>query len=102
MILLKNKNFLLTIFSLVLFFVPIPISKFVGFFGFIYFTSKIWKNYFSIIFAEKFSILLYSLLGFFTVFSLLGLVSSIFVVYYTLNYSLIIYPLIITGFLTFI
>ncbi|OIO18656.1 MAG: hypothetical protein COY69_01930 [Candidatus Magasanikbacteria bacterium CG_4_10_14_0_8_um_filter_32_14] len=102
MILLKNKIFLLTILSLVLIAIPFPISKFVGFLSFLFFTSQIWKNNFSAIFAEKFSVFVYFLLGFFSVFSLLGLVSSIFVVYYTLNSSLIIYPFIITSFLTFV
>ena len=99
---LKNKNFLFTILSLILIAIPSPISKLLGFFGFLFFTSQIWKSFFSSLFAEKFSSLIYFLLGFFTVFSLLGLVSSIFVVYYTLNSTLLVCSFVITDFLTLV
>ena len=102
MMLLKNKNFLLVILSLVLLGLSWPISKFVGFFVLMFVASYIWQKYFYSIFQEKFSSFVYFLLGFFTVFSLLGLVSGVLVVYYTLNSVLIIYPFIITGFLTFV
>lgn len=98
--LFRNKIFLLIILSLILLVTPLPACKFVGFFIFLFFTARVWQDYFFEIFQKKFSSHLYFTLGLFTVFSLVGLVSSIFVVYYSLNSSLVIYPFVITALIT--
>jgi hypothetical protein len=98
---LKNKIFWLNILSLFLLAVPVVFLNISGFFLFILSNSFVWKKYFEVTLEKKVASFFYNFLAVFAIFTLLGLIASIFVVFYSLNSSLLIYPFVISSVITY-